>query len=406
MDEWVVSGRKKLEWVRSHMPLLSQIEARWKQEKPFHNLTIAVCIHVEAKTGRLCQVLQSGGAKVLLTSCNPLSTQDDVVEALLEDGISVYAKHGCSDETYFSYIRTMLNQEPNLIIDDGGDVIQLLHDEYPTLLRSIRGASEETTTGVMRLKSRHREGKLRIPVIMVNEARMKYLFDNRYGTGQSVWTSIMHLTNLTIAGKTVVVAGYGWCGKGVTMRAKALGAEVIVTEIDPIKAIEAKMDGFRVMPMKEAVKYGDYFITVTGCNQIITTQHFEQLKEGAILSNAGHFRVEVDMEALEAYAVESRNVKPDITEFTLPSGKHIHVLADGRLVNLAAGNGHPAEIMDTSFALQGLSAEYLAHHTLSPGLYEVPHEIDQLVAWEKLKSFQTEIDVLTPDQESYLSSYE
>jgi adenosylhomocysteinase len=300
----------------------------------------------------------------------------------------------------------MLNQNPNIIIDDGGDVIQLLHEEYSNLLHHVKGASEETTTGIMRLKSRQRDRMLRIPVIMVNEARMKYLFDNRYGTGQSVWTSIMHLTNLSIAGKTVVVAGYGWCGKGVTMRAKALGAEVIVTEIDPVKAVEAKMDGFQVMPMDQAATKGDFFITVTGCNQIITTKHFESLKEGAILSNAGHFRVEVDMEALEMVAIRTQEVKPDITEFTLPSGKHIYVLAQGRLVNLAAGNGHPAEIMDTSFALQALSAEYLSCHSLSAGLYEVPEEIDRQVAFEKLSSMKISIDFLSADQQRYMQSYE
>jgi len=406
MNEKIDSGLKKLAWVKNRMPLLSQIEQRWLVEKPFHHLTIAVCIHVEAKTGRLCEVLQSGGARVLLTGCNPLSTQDDVVEALLSEQIEVSAKHGCSEEEYFSYIRWILEQKPDIIIDDGGDVIQTLHEEYSSLLYRVKGASEETTTGVMRLKSRQKEGQLKIPVVMVNEAQMKYLFDNRYGTGQSVWTSIMHLTNLAIASKTVVVAGYGWCGKGVSMRAKALGAEVIITEINPIKAVEAKMDGFRVMPMLEAVKWGDFFITVTGCNKVITTEHFEWLKEGAILSNAGHFRVEVDMDALEAYAIDSKEVKPDIREFTLPSGKHIYVLADGRLVNLAAGNGHPAEIMDTSFALQALSAEYLSKHTLAPGLYDVPSEIDLLVAREKLTSMKTQIDFLTTEQESYLSSYE
>jgi len=406
MTNLLESGKMKLEWVRDRMPLLQQIEQRWLQEKPFQNLTIAACIHVEAKTGRLCQVLQSGGANVLLTGCNPLSTQDDIVEALSASGISVFAKHGCSEEAYFEYIRSMLNQNPNIIIDDGGDVIQLLHEEYSNLLHHVKGASEETTTGIMRLKSRQRDRMLRIPVIMVNEARMKYLFDNRYGTGQSVWTSIMHLTNLSIAGKTVVVAGYGWCGKGVTMRAKALGAEVIVTEIDPVKAVEAKMDGFQVMPMDQAATKGDFFITVTGCNQIITTKHFESLKEGAILSNAGHFRVEVDMEALEMVAIRTQEVKPDITEFTLPSGKHIYVLAQGRLVNLAAGNGHPAEIMDTSFALQALSAEYLSCHSLSAGLYEVPEEIDRQVAFEKLSSMKISIDFLSADQQRYMQSYE
>lgn len=406
MSDHLESGLKKLAWVRDRMPLLSQIEQRWLIEKPFRNLTVAVCIHVEAKTGRLCEVLQSGGARVLLTGCNPLSTQDDVVEALLSEQIEVSAKHACSEDMYFAYIRWMLEQNPDIIIDDGGDVIHTMHEEYSSVLHHIRGASEETTTGVMRLQSRFNDGKLKIPVIMVNEAQMKYLFDNRYGTGQSVWTSIMHLTNLAIAGKTVVVAGYGWCGKGVSMRAKALGAEVIITEINPIKAVEAKMDGFRVMPMLEAVRLGDFFITVTGCNKVITTEHFEFLKEGAILSNAGHFRVEVDMDALEAYAIDSKEVKPDIREFTLPSGKHIYILADGRLVNLAAGNGHPAEIMDTSFALQALSAEYLSKHSLSPGLYDVPTEIDLLVAKEKLTSMNTQIDFLTTEQESYLSSYE
>lgn len=401
MNKPLSSGEQKLTWVTAHMPILALLEESFIKEQPFRGLLVAICIHLEAKTARLADLFLKGGASVLLAGSNPLSTQDDVSEAVAARGVEVFAKHGCTEEEYLGFIDQMLARKPNLILDDGGDVIQRLHTHFPEAIPSLLGGCEETTTGVDRLKVRQSQEELKIPMIAVNDALCKYLFDNRYGTGQSVLTAIMQTTNLIIAGKTVVVAGYGWCGKGIALRAKALGAKVIVTEIDPIKAMEAHMDGFTVLPMKEACPVGDIFVTATGCREIITYQHFELLKEGAILANAGHFNVEVDFIALEKHAVKKQEVRKNIVRYTLKSGKQIYLLAEGRLVNLASGDGHPAEIMDLSFAIQALSARYVVTSKLPPGLYPVPPEIDNQVAYYKLQTLKIQIDSLTLSQQEY-----
>ena len=401
------SGEHKIEWVQRHMPILSRIEQEFIADKPFAGMRIALSIHLEAKTAYLCRVFAAGGAEMFVTGSNPLSTQDDVAAALAAGGLNVFAIHGCTMEEYRECIEAVVKAEPNLIIDDGGDIVHTIHTVFPEKLSHVIGGCEETTTGIMRLKAMAREGVLRFPMMAVNDADCKHLFDNRYGTGQSVFDGINGTTNLVIAGKTVVVAGYGWCGKGVAMRAKGLGANVIVTEVNPVRAIEAVMDGFRVMKMKDAAPLGDLFVSVTGDIHIIGKEIFPLLKEGAILTNAGHFNVEIDMEQLEKTAVERKEMKPNITGYLLPSGQWIYVLAEGRLVNLAAGNGHPAEIMDLSFALQALSARYLADHRgeLAPGLYPVPGEIDRRVAELKLETLGVSIDSLTPEQIRYIGSW-
>jgi adenosylhomocysteinase len=396
------SGLQKINWASSHMPILALLEQDFIRTQPFLGLTIAICIHLEAKTARLAEVIKAGGAKVLLAGSNPLSTQDDVADAIAKRGVHVFAKNACSEKEYTSFIDQMLEQKPNLILDDGGDVVERLHSHYQELIPHVIGGCEETTTGVNRLRTMEKKGLLKIPMISINDATCKYLFDNRYGTGQSVWTAIMQTTNLIIAGKIVVVAGYGWCGKGVALRAKALGAQVIITEIDAIKAIEAYMDGFSVMPMTDACSKGDIFVTVTGCKEVITLKHFELLKEGVILTNAGHFNVEVDYEELEQFAINKVEVRNKITQYTLPSGKKINLIAEGRLVNLASGDGHPAEIMDLSFALQALSAEYLSKTKLASGLINVPSSIDQKVARLKLDTLGISLDELTQIQREYL----
>jgi len=405
MNELIRTGNLKLDWVRKNMPVMNLIEQRFIRERPFKGLKIGICIHLEAKTARFCEALLAGGAEVSLVGSNPLSTQDDVAQAVKLRGVNVYAKYGCSETEYFDFIKQMIMQKPNIIIDDGGDVVNQIHEEYPECIENILGGCEETTTGILRLKAREADRSLKFPMIKVNDALSKYLFDNRYGTGQSVWTAITNTTNLIIAGKIVVIAGYGWCGKGVSLRAKALGARVIITEIDPIKAIEAHMDGFEVMKMEQAVILGDIFITVTGCKQIITKKHFDYLKDGAILTNAGHFNVEVDYDALEKYSLSKKEVRKNIVEYILPNGKKINLIAEGRLVNLAASDGHPAEIMDTSFALQALCAEYISKNKLKNLVYEVPKEIDREVANLKLNTLGIEIDKLTKEQEEYLNNY-
>ena len=400
-------GMKKIDWVKAHMPVLSSIEEDFVKEKPFEGLRVALSIHLEAKTAYLCKVLASGGAQMYVTGSNPLSTQDDVAAALVHDGLNVFAWYNATADEYTNHLREVISAEPNIIIDDGGDLVNLIHNEYPHLLPNVLGGCEETTTGIIRLVSMAREEKLKFPMIAVNNAKCKYLFDNRYGTGQSVWTGINRTTNLIVAGKTAVVAGYGWCGKGVAMRAKALGAQVIVTEIDPIKAMEAKMDGFDVYQMEEAAKYGDFFITVTGCKDVITEKSYKNMKDGAILCNAGHFNVEINLPELEKSAVRIFPQRQNIMGYEMADGRVISVLAEGRLVNLAAGDGHPAEIMDMSFAVQALCAEYIAKNRgkLKAGVIDVPEEIDRKVALRKLKSWGTEIDVLTPEQESYINSW-
>ena len=400
------SGENKIEWVKRNCPLLRRLEEEFSRTKPFAGKRIALSVHLEAKTAYLCKVLAAGRAEMYITGSNPLSTQDDVAAALAKAGHNVYAWHGATEEEYFAHIRETLSHHANIIIDDGGDLVHMLHTELREEIPYVIGGCEETTTGILRLEAMNREGKLLFPMVKVNNADCKHLFDNRYGTGQSVWDGINRTTNLIVAGKNVVVAGYGWCGKGVSMRAKGLGAKVIVTEVDPVKAIEAYMDGFTVMPMREAAKIGDIFVTVTGCNRVITEEDFLVMKEGAVLCNAGHFDVEVDVKRLREMAVEAREMRANIMGYTLPDGKHLYVLAEGRLVNLAAGDGHPAEIMDMSFAIQALCAKYLAEHEgkIEEKLMDVPREVDLEVGRRKLETLGITIDTLTPEQEAYLHS--
>ena len=398
------SGERKIAWVRAFMPLLRGIEAEFAETKPFAGKRIALSIHLEAKTAYLCRVLAAGGAEMYITGSNPLSTQDDIAAALVHGGLNVFAWHGVTPEQYEAHTRRVIEAKPHFIIDDGGDLVTLIHNAYPELLSNVIGGCEETTTGILRLKAMAAAGSLKFPMMLVNDADCKHLFDNRYGTGQSVWDGINRTTNLVVAGKTVVIAGYGWCGKGAALRAKGLGAKVIVTEVDPVKAIEAVMDGFTVMKMEDAAPLGDFFVTVTGCTGVITENSFLKMHEGAILSNAGHFDVEVDVAALRRIAVRTFEARPNITGFTLPNGVTIYVIAEGRLVNLAAGDGHPAEIMDMSFAIQARSAQWLIQHrdAVTTVLNKVPREVDEAVARQKLASMQIEIDTLTEEQRKYL----
>ena len=401
-------GRMKIEWVQDFMPALSAIRARFEKEQPFKGMKVTLSIHMEAKTAYLALCLAAGGAEVHATGCNPLSTQDDVAAGLASMGVNTYAKYGVDAEEYEQLLEAALSCHPDLIIDDGGDLMELLSNKRKDLADNVIGGAEETTTGIHRLIAREKAGVLPFPMMNVNDAKCKHYYDNKYGTGQSVWDGIMHTTNLLVAGRTVVVAGYGYCGRGVAMRAKGMGANVIVTEIDPIKALEASMDGCRVMTMDKAAPEGDIFVTTTGCRDVITRRHFEVMKDNAFLSNAGHFNVEVNAEELEAMAVKVFKRRKDIMGYELPDGRTLNLLAEGRLVNLASGNGHPAEIMDTSFAIQALSLEYLVKNGkgLEKKVYEVPREIDEAVSRLKLEGCGMEVDVLTPEQEAYLNSWE
>jgi len=401
------SGHEKIEWVRRNMPILRGLEDDFAKDKPFEGVKISLSIHLEAKTAYLCKVLAIGGADMSVTGSNVLSTQDDVAAALADDGIRVYAIHGESDEAYHGHIVDCLRQKPNIVIDDGGDLVGCLHTDHPELAEEVWGGCEETTTGIIRLKAMEKEGALKFPMLAVNDADCKHLFDNRYGTGQSVWDSIMRNTNLIVAGKTAVVCGYGWCGKGVSMRAKALGAKVIVTEIDPVKAMEAKMDGHDVMPIMEAAKHGDFFVTVTGCKKAIPYEAMLNMKEGAIMANAGHFDAEVDMAGLKASAVSHHEARKNIEAYELTNGKTVNVIAEGRLCNIAAADGHPAEIMDLSFAVQAYSALYIRDHRgeLDNRLIQVGKEIDDRIARLRLKAWGVEIDDLTEEQKEYLNSW-
>jgi adenosylhomocysteinase len=398
------SGNMKIDWVERNMPVLRQISCEFEKKKPFKGLTIALSVHLEAKTAYLCRTLARGGAKMFVTGSNPLTTQDDVAAALAEGGIETFAQYGCSMDQYNENLCSVLEPGPNIIIDDGGDLVHLMHTRFTERIPNVIGGCEETTTGINRLKVMAREGTLQFPMMLVNDADCKHLFDNRYGTGQSVWDGINRTTNLIVAGKYVVVAGYGWCGKGVSMRAKGLGAKVIVTETDPVRALEAHMDGFEVMPMEKAAALGDIFVTVTGVAGILTEKHFGLLKDGAILTNAGHFDVEIDMKALRRTAVKSYEARRNIQGYVLPNGRTVFVLAEGRLVNIAAGDGHPAEIMDMSFAVQAMSAQFLAEHrgVLQPGIYRVPRELDQEIARMKLVTLGIEIDKMSAEQKNYL----
>ncbi len=400
------SGEKKIEWVKRNCDLLRMLEEEFSKTKPFLGKKIALSVHLEAKTAYLCKVLAAGGAEMYVTGSNPLSTQDDIAAALAAAGLNVFAWYNATTEEYFNHIRRVLEVGPNVIIDDGGDLVHMMHTEYVDLIPEVLGGCEETTTGILRLEAMDRAGKLKFPMVRVNNADCKHLFDNRYGTGQSVWDGICRTTNLIVAGKNVVVAGYGWCGKGVAMRAKGLGAKVIVTEVDPIKAIEAVMDGFEVMPMKEAAKIGDFFVTVTGCDKVIDTDDFAVMRDGAILCNAGHFDCEINMADLRKVAVETKEMRKNIMGYKMPEGHWIFVLAEGRLVNLAAGDGHPAEIMDMSFAIQALSAKYIVENAgkLDTMIQDVPREVDLDVAARKLAFMGKEIDTLTEEQVAYLNS--
>ena len=399
-------GRQKIEWVKKYMPILSSLEEQFIETKPFEGVKISLSVHLEAKTAYLSKVFASGGAKMSVTGSNPLSTQDDVAAGLTADGIDVFAWYNSTLRNR-KHIEMTLAHGPNIIIDDGGDLITALHTKLGHLIPEVWGGCEETTTGILRLKAMEKDNVLKVPMMAVNDAMCKHLFDNRYGTGQSVWDGINRTTNLIIAGKTVVVAGYGWCGKGVAMRAKGLGANVIVTEIDHVKAIEAVMDGFHVMTMDEAAPIGDIFITVTGCENVIARQHFKVMKNGAILCNAGHFNVEISLPDLESLSKDIKEYRKNIMGYTLDDGRILYLLGEGRLVNLACGDGHPAEIMDMSFAVQALSALYILENKgkLEPKVFDIPEEIDEKIAKMKLESLGITIDTLTEEQAKYLESW-
>ncbi len=402
------SGHRKIEWVRSFMPALGEIEKTFEKEQPFKGLKIAVSVHLEAKTANLGLVLKKGGADVYLTGCNPLSTQDDVAAAVAELGINTFGKYGVTAEEYEDLLAETLSCHPDLIVDDGGDLINLLGSRCSDCADKLIGGCEETTTGIHRLRARERENILPCPMMAVNDAKAKHYYDNKYGTGQSVWTAIMDTTNLIVAGKTVVVAGYGWCGKGTAMRAKGMGANVIVTEVDPFKALDATMDGFRIMTMDEAAKYGDIFVTVTGCKDVIVERHFDVMKDNAILCNAGHFDCEVDIARLREISVDSYERRNNIIGYKLKDGRTLNVLGEGRLVNLACGMGHPAEIMDMSFSVQALALKWLVDHkdALETKVYDIPASIDDEIGRAKLAAMNIKIDKLTPEQEAYLAGWE
>ncbi|MCH3958979.1 MAG: adenosylhomocysteinase [Selenomonas sp.] len=399
------SGHDKIEWVKNFMPVMAAVNAEFSKTKPFAGKKMVITLHLEAKTAYMAEVFKNAGAEVAITGSNPLSTQDDIAAALVEDGINVFAWHDCTDEEYFTFIDKALDIKPDIIIDDGGDLVHTLHTKRRELLPNILGGSEETTTGVHRLRGLAKEGKLEFPMIAANDAYMKFLFDNRYGTGQSTWDGIMRTTNLVIAGKNVVISGYGWCGKGGAMRARGLGANVIITEVDPIKAIEAVFDGFRVMLMDEAAKIGDIFLTLTGDKDIIRERHFKSMKNGAMMANSGHFDCEINIPELEHCSVSRRRVRNNIEEFKQPDGRKLYLLAEGRLVNLAAGDGHPAEIMDLSFGVQFFSALHLLNHgrELTKDVHLMPEEINTKIADIKLQSLGVAIDVLTDEQRAYLN---
>ncbi len=401
-------GVRKIEWVQKHMPVLEHIKEEYEETQPFKGITIGSCLHLEPKTINLGLTLMAGGAEVAMTGCNPLSTHDDAVAGAADLGLNVYGWREQDDEEYYQTINMVLDHKPDIIIDDGADMIMVLHNERTELLSHIKGACEETTTGVHRLQAMHADGALKFPVIAVNDAYTKYLFDNRYGTGQSSFDAIMGTTNMVIAGKTVAVCGYGWCGRGLALRAAGLGADVIVTEVDPIRALEARMDGYRVMTIREAVKQADLIITVTGNADIICGDDFKYMKDGCMLANSGHFNVEINRQDLEAISTEVKEVRESIEEFTTKDGRKIYLLADGRLVNLSAarGQGHPAEIMDMSFAEQALSAKYILENDLPVGVTKAPDEIDYNVASMKLKAMDIEIDSLTDKQKAYLANWQ
>lgn len=399
------SGLLKIDWVKARMPILRALEEEFIRDQPFAGKRVVICLHLEAKTAYLAMVVKAGGADVTVVASNPLSTQDDVVAGLVHEGIAAHAWYGATTEEYESHIRAALDTHPHLIIDDGGDLVTTLHTHRPEQVAEVIGGCEETTTGILRLKAMAEEGALLFPMIAVNDAYSKYLFDNRYGTGQSVWDGIMRTTNLVVAGTNVVVIGYGWCGKGVAMRARGLGAKVIVTEVDPIKAVEAVMDGFEVMPSLEAASRGDFFVTVTGDKGCLSGAHFDVMKTGAVMANAGHFDVEISKPDLIDRAVSVRKVRHNVEEFAMRDGRKLYLLAEGRLVNLAAGDGHPAEVMDMTFGLQALALRLVAEGHLPAGVHKLPQALDERVASMRLLAIGVEIDSLTEEQEAYLHSW-
>jgi adenosylhomocysteinase len=400
-------GHLQIEWASSHMPVLNLIKNRFQKEKPLKGLTLAACLHVTKETAVLVQALTAGGAKIVLCGSNPLSTQDDVAAALADSGVHVFAWRGQNTEDYYKCIDKVLDYKPTITLDDGADLVGTLHSKRQAELKNVKGGTEETTTGVIRLRAMERDGSLKYPIVAVNDAYTKYLFDNRYGTGQSTIDGILRATNTLLAGKTFVVGGYGWCSRGIAMRAQGLGANVIVTEVQPIRALEAVMNGLRVMSMAEAAPIGDIFVTATGDISVIRMEHMQKMKDGAIMANSGHFNVEINIKDLESLSTAKRTMRPNLEEYTLKDGRKLYLLAEGRLVNLAAAEGHPSEVMDMSFANQALSSEYIAKSAkLQPKVYVVPKELDETVAELKLKTMGIKIDELTAEQKKYLSTWE
>ncbi len=400
----IMLGTQKIEWADSHMKVLSEIKKKFAREKPFDGLKISICMHLEAKTAVLIKTLAEGGAEIYACACNPLTADDDVCDALRHEGFKVFARRGESEQEYWQNIEKVIKARPDIIIDDGADTLCLAHEKFEDILKNVLGANEETTTGVTRLKKLEKENNLKVPVFAVNDAYTKFLFDNRYGTGQSTIDGLLSATNLLIAGKCIVVAGYGWCGRGIALRLKGMGARVIITEVDEIKALEALMDGFDVMPMGEACKHADIIITATGCIDVVRKEHFLKMKDGCILANAGHFNVEINIDDLEGLAKSKRRIREYIDEYVLKNGKRIYLLGEGRLVNLVCGQGHPCEVMDLSFSLQALCAEYIAknYEKLENKVYKVPSEIDRKVAKLMLKVMNVKIDKLNKKQKEYL----
>lgn len=403
-------GKRRIEWADADMPVLKLIKERFEKEKPLDGIRLSACLHVTAETANLARTLKAGGAKVILCASNPLSTQDDVAASLVKDfGIPVFAICGEDNKTYYKHLEAALDHKPNVTIDDGADLVSTIHSSHPTLAKDVIGSMEETTTGLVRLRAMERDGVLKFPVIAVNDAATKHLFDNRYGTGQSTLDGVIRATNMLLAGKTVVIAGYGWCGRGVAMRARGMGAKVIVTEINPIRALEATMDGYWVMPMDEAAKVGNLFCTLTGDIHVIRKEHFKLMKDGAVVCNSGHFNVEIDINGLNELTVEKRpGVRKFVDGFVMKDGRTIYLLGEGRLINLAAAEGHPACVMDMSFSVQALATEHIRenHDTLENRVYDVPHEVDEWIATLKLKSMGISIDSLTKEQKKYLTSWE
>ena len=403
-------GKRRIEWANSDMPVLQLIKERFEKEKTLDGLKISACLHVTAETANLVRTLKAGGAQVVLCASNPLSTQDDVAASLVSDyGIPVFAINGEDNMTYQTHMEATLEQKPNVTIDDGADLVSTIHSDHPDLIKEVKGSMEETTTGLVRLRAMEKAGVLKFPVIAVNDAATKHLFDNRYGTGQSTLDGVIRATNMLLAGRTIVVIGYGWCGRGVAMRAKGMGANVVVTEVDPVRALEATMDGYRVMPIGEAAKIGDLFCTLTGDYHVIDKKHFEVMKDGAVVCNSGHFNVEIDIDGLNELAVEKRpEVRKFVDGYVMKDGRVIYLLADGRLINLSAAEGHPACVMDMSFSVQALATEYIVnnHSSLDNRVHNVPKDMDEWISDLKLKSMGISIDTLTDEQEKYLNSWE